>query len=67
MTHYLIIVLVLIVISIMDARAMVQKQLKKELYVFSTFALVIIIYGYLYFTNTINASISSFFNELINK
>lgn len=65
LAHYLGIILILIVISIFDAKAIIQKQLKKELYVYSAFALFIIVYGYFYFSPSHNASISSFFNELI--
>jgi hypothetical protein len=63
--HYLVIVLILIAISIIDVKAIIQKQLKKELYLFSSFAIFIIIYGYLYFTNSYYASISSLFNEIV--
>ena len=67
MTHYLIIILVLIIISIVDARTILQKQLTKELYVYSAFALFIIVYGYLYFSYLLDVSISEFFNKLIVK
>lgn len=65
MTHYLMIVLIVAVIYFIDGRGLLKKQLSKELYAFGAIAAVIIIYGFMYFNYSYNASIAGFLDLIL--
>lgn len=58
-------ILLLAAISIIDGRKIIKMKLRKELYAYVTFAVVIIVYGFLYFSNRFNASIADALNKLL--
>lgn len=65
LTHFLIIVLITAAISIIDGRSLIKNKLHKELYGFAAFAVVILVYAFMYFSNSYNVSIASIFDKIV--
>lgn len=59
------IISVIIAISLIDGRSIIKKQLHRELYAYIAFTIAILVYGFMYFSNSYNASIADILDKIL--